>query len=49
MTEPCIMDAEIAKISANLTNLKDNFEEFKVNDFHEINNQRVVNGNCIYN
>ena len=36
MSEPCIMEAEIAKISANLENLKTNFEQFKTNDFHEL-------------
>ena len=43
MSEPCVMEAEIAKISANLENLKTNFEQFKSNDFHEVKE----NLNCI--
>lgn len=34
--EPCKYEGTIATIGTDLKNLKDNFREFKDNDFHEI-------------
>lgn len=35
-SEPCIYEGKIAEIATDLKNLKENFEEFKTNDFYEI-------------
>ena len=34
--EKCIYEGKIAEIHSDLKNLKENFENFKTNDFHEV-------------
>lgn len=34
--EPCIYEGKIAEINTKLTGLKENFDTFKNNDFHEL-------------
>lgn len=36
MADPCIYEAKISEIATDLKNLKENFNHFKDNDFHEI-------------